>query len=699
MKKLKLLVITSILPFGVIAQTSAKTNQKLTLNFQQSVESEVVSEELNLKYDSIVIESFIPETEEWERVGKYKYGTEETANRKESLFYAWNDSTEQWKSFPTQVWEYNEEGNLTYHVIYSGSRSVNGLNYNYKKESIFTYSGNGKLAEITEYQKDYSTNELIPNKKEEITTNSQEKQIHYVLSQWDKTLEKWVFIRQYEYDYDENGFKTLDIDYFWLKDSEEWYGASKSEYEFDEKGNKLLEINYVWNQDSKDWIESGKVEIAYDESGNVTEKIWYSLDYSEKVLVYSSREEFGYDEQGNMIFQFYSQWDATLKVWVNLQKMEVEFDENFNQTLQSSYHWSTEDSIWIGASKTGKEFDINGNLLATIEYQWDWMENQWTELFKEKYEYDSLENRTLTSLYVWSDADKNWVFSVNRTLSEYEYDENGRILKQIISQWNEDSGNWDLANKNEYEYDEQGRQISHENAWWNPTYADWENLTKTVYDFDEAGHYILDGNYVWDTGLSNWRIHREYRWAFDAAGRQTINSFLEWGGYGNIYWGNKLETNYNENGRTLMRADYGWDTDAGEWKGATKTEYTYDDYGDYGRNLVTLWYIWNQADKKWQYDTRETCYYSTGPVQDVVEINAEINVKVYPNPAENVIRVQLPNSSVPAQLELFNLSGQKILSAQIFDGELISVSHFKPGIYSWRIIQNKEIFTGKFVKK
>lgn len=696
MRKIKLPLVVCLLTFTAASQTENETFQTRTLDFKHPAESAALSLELNQKLDSIVIESFLPETEEWERVGKYKYGTEETATRKDSLFYVWNDSLGQWKSFPTEVWEYNEEGNLSTHVMYGVSILANGIDLGYKKESIFTYSDNVKQAEITVYRKDNSTGDLIPDTKEEITYNSEGKQLYYFTSFWDKNLEKWVFKSQYEYDYDENGFKTLDIHYIWLNDTEEWLGASKSEYEFDEKGNELMKINYAWNQSSKDWVESGKFEFAYDESGNVTERTYSFRDFEENTWIYYSREQYSFDIQGHLISQFYAQWDATQNVWVNFQKMEVEFDENFNETLKSSYYWSTEDSMWMGISRTEKEFDINLNLVATIEYQWEETLNQWKGLFKEKYDYDSLVNRTLTSKYVWSDADENWIFQVNRYLSEYEYDENGRIVKEIMLQWDEGSEKWNFANKNVYEYDDQGRQIVYENARWNYPSDDWENLTKTVNNFDETGNNILYCKYVWDAGLSDWRIRWEFQRAFDADGRQTLSSFLEWGGIGNMYRGSKSETNFNENGQTLMWANYSWDTNSGEWKGITKTEYTYDEYG---RNLVILRSNWNVTEKKWQYYNRETYYYFTEIVQETVEIKTEINVKVYPNPAENYIRIQLPNPAVPAQLEFFNMAGQKMLSAVVLQGEQVALHHFKPGVYSYRLIHEQKIFKGKIVKK
>ena len=60
MKKLKLLAIICLLTFTATSQTTDETFQTHHLFFEQSAESEVVSEELNQEPDSIVVESFLP---------------------------------------------------------------------------------------------------------------------------------------------------------------------------------------------------------------------------------------------------------------------------------------------------------------------------------------------------------------------------------------------------------------------------------------------------------------------------------------------------------------------------------------------------------------------------------------------------------------------------------------------------------------
>ncbi len=77
------------------------------------------------------------------------------------------------------------------------------------------------------------------------------------------------------------------------------------------------------------------------------------------------------------------------------------------------------------------------------------------------------------------------------------------------------------------------------------------------------------------------------------------------------------------------------------------------------------------------------------------------NVKpltIKPNPSENQITLSLPKDAQIQQIEITDSSGRVIFHSEFFDGRVLNISVYLPGIYLIRVITNKSTYLGKFVK-
>lgn len=82
---------------------------------------------------------------------------------------------------------------------------------------------------------------------------------------------------------------------------------------------------------------------------------------------------------------------------------------------------------------------------------------------------------------------------------------------------------------------------------------------------------------------------------------------------------------------------------------------------------------------------------------NVEEMEKE-NITVYPNPATNKFTVNLAGSE-KANIELFNLVGQRVYNGTATDKAEINVANFRAGIYMLKVSQNGKVYTSKVVVK
>lgn len=80
-----------------------------------------------------------------------------------------------------------------------------------------------------------------------------------------------------------------------------------------------------------------------------------------------------------------------------------------------------------------------------------------------------------------------------------------------------------------------------------------------------------------------------------------------------------------------------------------------------------------------------------------------LEILVYPNPTSDVVRVKIPTMTSPVILEIWDLTGKRILrknSESIMNLETINVSNWQNGIYLIRIetAEGRRYMT-KFVKE
>ena len=79
-------------------------------------------------------------------------------------------------------------------------------------------------------------------------------------------------------------------------------------------------------------------------------------------------------------------------------------------------------------------------------------------------------------------------------------------------------------------------------------------------------------------------------------------------------------------------------------------------------------------------------------VEDIVQANIE----VFPNPASDYVFFNLPSSSLPAHIELYDAQG-RLVDTQYLNNNKITVGHLNAGAYFYQLSHDGQQYGGKLV--
>ena len=83
----------------------------------------------------------------------------------------------------------------------------------------------------------------------------------------------------------------------------------------------------------------------------------------------------------------------------------------------------------------------------------------------------------------------------------------------------------------------------------------------------------------------------------------------------------------------------------------------------------------------------------------IASVKTAEHLSIYPNPTGDEIRLQMQDGEIADSVEVFNVSGQRMLSFIKPDSQVIPVASLIPGMYIVYASIDGKIVQGKFVKK
>ena len=421
------------------------------------------------------------------------------------------------------------------------------------------------------------------------------------------------------------------------KDINETIWIQDSIYNYDDTGNGL---EITWRNKTLVYNENGKMTNAISHFWDETNDTWTKKDTS--TVTHHSAELF--DE---LVVR---PWNTVTEEWDDtLHYEKVNENETLGIYLYKNWDYSTNEFLY--GQKTIYIYDTEGIITNVFYYTWDSDIDTWLNLRKESYFYN---NGKVTQKLkeTWNDLNSSWD---NMEKHTYTYDENGYLSEEILEQW-DFIDSWHNSTFFLYTYNltNLSQKIT---QYWNSGTSIWENNRLDLNTYDTNGNKIKDVAQDWDSGTSTW-----------------INS------YQNIY--------YYENNVFAGYTHQRWEFDA--WINYSQRIYILNSEGDriqYDRQ------VWNIDTETWDITTQRFYYLSEYETTNVLFSNH--NIKVYPNPASNILKIIGINNIF--RIKIYSVSGKLVKEDSTIKNE-VDIRKLKNGVYFININSSDGKYIKKFIK-
>jgi hypothetical protein len=356
-----------------------------------------------------------------------------------------------------------------------------------------------------------------------------------------------------------------------------------------------------------------------------------------------------------------------------------------NQKLDSTIYEALDNvsNQLVISFKAVYTYDANGFETSAIGYFWNDTTSQWMTGWKHETTYDVNENLTIKSTYFWDDLNNQWVYIEKQ---EYTYDNHRNLILDFAYHGIPDQLLW--AQKYENTYDASGNLLLDDTYDWEASHKLWVITRKSEYTYDTNGNLTAKILYNWDEGNSQWVLFYKMEFIYDASGNTTLNSNSYYNTITDQWYVDFTKAAaYDNNGNITVDSTF-----SEEW-GKSKSEYAYDNNE---KRFSQTDYYWNEATSQWSIYQRYTYYYSELNPTLIPGIS-ERKISVYPNPATDFIVFDLTNISESAIAEIFDIQGKKVLEQKLSENKQISVSNLPKGLYMYKLNNNGNTYTGKFL--
>ncbi len=369
-------------------------------------------------------------------------------------------------------------------------------------------------------------------------------------------------------------------------------------------------------------------------------------------------------------------------------------------------------------------YNNNGYLSEGIDYWFDEENNNgWSANTVDVFTYD--ENNNVTSYYEYSyDEEAEDHIGTPDYKEEYSYDDNGYI--SMCEESNYSDGSWVPAYKEEYSNDDNGNCTQEIDYYYEDDEYLYESKQETSYDDNNQITSLIIYSYDED-----WEIEQECTNAIDDGIVYNNDGYIEQAIMGKYVdattstgtesvWVNSFKVTFEYDSNNNLTDEIEYDYDNGDWVKSDDGAYTYDsnytisdiystpavyNFYDYEllsepiNNIVTaqIDYTYDESENE-SFDGAKKFYYSEITTTSVDKTESDA-ISIYPNPVSSSFTVNFSNSDNTAVIELYNVTGNKLMSKEIGSGESVNIDNYTSGIYFYTLTVNGKTQNGKLLKK
>lgn len=279
---------------------------------------------------------------------------------------------------------------------------------------------------------------------------------------WSSVDSLWERVSSSLYAYDENHYRVSTFRRDWVSDS--WENDQLLEYFYDDKGNRQKELEKHWNGAGQNWINKYQKLFSFNEYHNLVGYIvqyWSGNDLSWKD---SLRYLYDYDEYQNWTCWEKQTWDPDSLKWISNLRFLWVYEEGIMTMFVRQEGTSNN---WINTNWTEYFYDQYGNLTEEIQFS----SQGKTRI---SYLYNP-QHQVIEKLYQSWDVDSYETLA----LYTYQYTLVAKLSEIVYFWWN--STNWDTTYRYLFDYDDHSTLIRETDQKWSPGEGKWLNELKWEY--------------------------------------------------------------------------------------------------------------------------------------------------------------------------------------------------------------------------
>ena len=235
---------------------------------------------------------------------------------------------------------------------------------------------------------------------------------------------------------------------------------------------------------------------------------------------------------------------------------------------------------------------------------------------------------------------------------------------------------------------------------WNFSLQQWDSTHHLMQGYDNNGNENLRIYYNYTSG--SWQESTKYEYFFNASNFKTSSRFYKWDGQWSIL--TRVFITPDANNNILTYTLDVWDNN--QWNPAIRYTNLFDLNYTVNDLVTPYWYtdnnMWvNRLSEQftggvWVKSYSSLMFYSPQTISSISNPDM-IEVNVYPNPATNLVNIQLPISGNTRTIEIYDMKGALVLK-QTLNGNTLDISTLKKGAYYFMIPDNQKSYSGKLMK-
>ncbi len=345
-------------------------------------------------------------------------------------------------------------------------------------------------------------------------------------------------------------------------------------------------------------------------------------------------------------------------------------------------------------------YDENGRLIQSVSLQ-NGVPSTKVEYF---YAGDNVVLRTESTYSSFMDA--GWT-----TLSMWQFNyniSNGQLSEMIYffitTDYATDTWYWEKGSKNEFITDADSVLQERNFYFWDKANNEWYLHRKSLYSHSDSLYEDL--TVLWDSVNLVWVDETLVERHFDANGLEIAIVAYEADSTGWNYE-RKYEFGYDAYGNKIEILDYLGNNNQWELFSKRTTSYNYSytlpdlvlppGISEPHKITEDRYYSWTGTD--WLFEWERTYHYSNFGTTSINEEVAKTTVNIYPNPAQDFINIELPQTKNNAFIKIYDIYGRLILSQQLQSFTQISLDRMSAGIYIYNIYSEGSRESGRIIKK